>query len=66
MKYSNFAESIEEFAPTTDALNAQESKALRMSVVPAANTPMLAPRRRTLGTRRIQIRDQGLRPFRIF
>jgi hypothetical protein len=64
MKYSNLAERLEEFANTVSALDSAESKSPpALAVVPDVARP--APRRSTFGTRRIQIRDQGLRPFRV-
>lgn len=66
MKYSNLAECLEEFAPTAGVIDQPE---------PGQDTPRIitagtggekpAPRRLSLTARRIQIRDQGLRPFRV-
>jgi hypothetical protein len=64
MKSSSLAERLEEFEAIADALDSRGSKPLpALSVVP--EVPRQAPKRLTLGTRRIQIRDEGLRPFRV-
>lgn len=64
MKASSLAERLDEFAAIADALESGGSKPLPvLSVVPEAPRP--APKRLAFGTRRIQIRDQGLRPFRV-
>ena len=66
MKYSNLAECLEEFAATLNVIDQPQ---------PGTNTPRIlegvakparqAPRRLSLTARRIQVRDQGLRPFRV-
>jgi hypothetical protein len=61
MKGSSLAERLDEFAAIADALESGGAKPL--SVVPEIPRP--APKRLALGARRIQIRDQGLRPFRV-
>jgi hypothetical protein len=64
MKNSSLAECIEQFDAHISALEAAGAKAPPLlSVVPEVERP--AARRLTLGSRRIQIRDQGLRPFRV-
>jgi hypothetical protein len=64
MKGSSLAERLEEFDAIADALKSSGSKPLPvLSVIPEIPRP--APRRLVFGTRRIQIRDQGLRPFRV-
>jgi len=68
MKNSNLAECLEEFAATVDALESGEQKpTLVLAFVPEVPppTPQPAPRRTAFGTRRIVIRDHGLRPFRV-
>ena len=65
MKLSNLAQRLEELAAVSESLGAFDPTTRRITAAPAANSSMLAPRRRTLGTRSIQIRDQGLRPFRV-
>jgi hypothetical protein len=68
MKNSNLAECLEEFAATVEALDSPGHKsAVLLNFVPeAANRSSLpAPRRRAFGTRGIQIRDEGFRPFRV-
>jgi hypothetical protein len=68
MKYSNLAERLEEFAATVEAPGLGEQKpTVVLSFVPEGPlpTPQPAPRRRAFGTRRIEIRDEGLRPFRV-
>jgi hypothetical protein len=66
MKHSNLAERHEEFVAAFSVVDQPE---------PQANTPRIlaggpsaarqAPRRRSRTAGRIQIRDQGLRPFRV-
>lgn len=68
MKNSNLAERLEEFEATVEALERSEQKpTVVLSFVPEGPTPALqpAPRRSAFGTRRIEIRDEGLRPFRV-
>ena len=68
MKNSNLAERLEEFAATVEALeNSEQKPTLVLAFVPEASrpTPQPAPRRAAFGTRRIEIRDEGLRPFRV-
>jgi hypothetical protein len=64
MKSSSLAERLEEYAATVEMLNSIEAKASPpLSVDPKTARP--APRRPAFATRRIQIRDEGLRPFRV-
>jgi hypothetical protein len=64
MKGSSLAERLEEFSAIAEALDSGGSKPLPALVV-VPQIPRPAPRRPGFGTRRIQIRDQGLRPFRV-
>ena len=68
MKNSNLAERLEEFAAAVEALDSLEQKTTVVlsfvSELPRPASPP-APRRPAFGTRRIQIRDEGLRPFRV-
>jgi hypothetical protein len=66
MKTSNLAECLEEFAATAVAADAPKAKPPRMVAVDASETPRRAPRRLSFDSRRIQIRDTGLRHFRVF
>ena len=64
MKGSSLAERLDEFAAIADALESGGSKPLPvLSVVRETSRP--APKRLAFGARRIEIRDQGLRPFRV-
>jgi len=67
MKNSNLAERLEEFAATVEALDSPEPKTTVVlsfvSEVPRPASP--PPRRSAFGARRIQIRDEGFRPFRV-
>jgi len=64
MKGSSLAERLDEFAAIADALESRGSRPLpTLSVVPKIPRP--GPKRLAFGARRIQIRDQGLRPFRV-
>ncbi len=65
MKTSNLAECLEEFAATLVAVDAPKEKP-RMVAVEDCGTKRRAPRRLSLDSRRIQIRDTGLRHFRVF
>ncbi len=68
MKHSNLAERLEEFAGTVDALELNEQKTtlvLAFVLEGPRPIPQPAPRRTAFGTRRIVIRDEGLRPFRV-
>jgi hypothetical protein len=66
MKVSSLAECLEEFEATRVAMDAPKANALRMVVVEDSGTPRRAPRRLSLDSRRIQIRDTGLPHFRVF
>ena len=68
MKNSNLAERLEEFAATIEALDSSGQKpTLLLAFVPGVPRPepQPLPRRTAFGTRRIVIRDEGLRPFRV-
>ncbi|HEU5133998.1 MAG TPA: hypothetical protein VFU13_02540 [Steroidobacteraceae bacterium] len=65
MKNSNLAARLEEFATVINLIEAAESRVPPvLAVVP--QRPRRTPPRLSLTTRRILIRDQGLRPFRVF
>jgi len=65
MKPSSLAECREEFATATTLVDALELKAATtLAAVPERPRP--ATRRLALDTRRIRIRDTGLRHFRAF
>ena len=66
MKGSSLAECLEEYEATNLVMGAPKENALRMVVVEDCGTPRRAPRRPSLDSRRIQIRDTGLRHFRVF
>jgi hypothetical protein len=66
MKVSSLAECLEEFEATHVAMDAPKATAPRMVVVDDCGTPRRAPRRLSLDSRRIQIRDTGLPHFRVF
>ena len=66
MKYSNLAERLEEFAAAVSVIDQPEPQADRHEFSPACRA--LRGRHRGASSRtarRIQIRDQGLRPFRV-
>jgi hypothetical protein len=68
MKNSNLAECLEEFEATVEALERSGQKpTVVLSFVPEGPIPAPPPaaRRSAFGIRRIQIRDEGLRPFRV-
>jgi len=65
MNTSNLAKRIDEFATLENEARAPAREAPRMFVVATFHTGR-ARRRLTLQTRRIQIRDSGLRPFRVY
>ena len=66
MKYSNLAECLEEFAATLTVIDQPEPKQGAPRIITAVDSiKKPAPRRLSLTARRIQIRDQGLRPFRV-
>ena len=66
MKSSNLAERLEEFAADVNAVDAPNPKSPHVVGVENLEKPPRAPRRLSLDTRRIQIRDTGLPHFRIF
>jgi hypothetical protein len=66
MKYSNLAERLEEFEATLETLRLSNAPATRQVVARDALTPdPQKPLRRTRRVGGIQIRDQGLRAFRV-
>ena len=66
MKTSNLAERLEEFSADVSAVDPPNQKAPPVVAVPDCEKPARAPRRLSFDTRRIQIRDPGLSPFRVF
>jgi hypothetical protein len=64
MKSSSLAERLEEYAATVEMLNSIAAKSSPPSSVDPENARP-APRRPAFAARRIQIRDEGLRPFRV-
>ena len=66
MKSSNLAECLEEFAADASAVDAPSQKPTHVVGVEEREKPPRAPRRLSFDTRRIQIRDTGLSPFRVF
>ena len=66
MKYSNLAERLEEFEATLETLQLSDAPATRQVVARDAPTPAPdKPARRARRVGGIQIRDQGLRAFRV-
>ena len=65
MKNSNLAECFDEFAEVVRELDSTEPKSSRI-LAAVANTERPSRPRPVPARRRIQIRDQGLRPFRVF
>ena len=66
MKRSNLAECLEEFAATVSVIDQPEPQADTPRILDGAPGPAKqAPRRLSRTARGIQIRDQGLRPFRV-
>jgi hypothetical protein len=69
MKSSNLAERLEEFEAVVQSLQMSVEPATRRMAAPeSCETPAepARPARRGFGARTIQIRDQGLRSFRVF
>ncbi len=66
MKTSNLAECFEDFASIIITVDAPEAKAPRIVALEDRGMPRRAPRRSSFESRRIQIRDTGLRHFRVF
>jgi hypothetical protein len=67
MKSSNLAQCLEEFEATLESLRLTNEPETRQVV--GQDAPFAAPEktlRRHTRTGGIQIRDQGLRPFRVF
>jgi hypothetical protein len=66
MKYSNLAECLEEFAAVVAVIDQPEPEQDTPRIITAVGSlEKPAPRRLSLTARRIQSRDQGLRPFRV-
>jgi hypothetical protein len=65
MQNSNLAAHLEEFADVVRRIDSPDSRLSRI-LAAAANTEMQSPPRPIPARRRIQIRDQGLRAFRVF
>jgi hypothetical protein len=65
MKYSNLAERLEEFAAVVSVFDQPEPEQVTPRIATVSGSDRPAPRRLTLTARRIQISDQGLRPFRV-
>jgi hypothetical protein len=65
MKYSNLAERLEEFAEVVEAIDSPEPKLPRI-LAAVVNTGKQPRPRPIPARRRIQIRDEGLRAFRVF
>ncbi len=66
MKVSNLAECLGEFADIMVAADAPREKLPRMVAIENRGSPRRTRRRLSLDSRRIQIRDTGLRHFRVF
>ena len=66
MRTSNLAECLEEFAATIVAVEVSKENPARVLAAEECDTARRAPRRLSLDSRRIQIRDTGLRHFRVF
>jgi hypothetical protein len=66
MKSSNLAERLEEFEAAMAAVDAAKEKTTPVVAVADCGIRMHAPRRASFASRRIQIRDPGLRHFRVF
>ena len=66
MNISNLAERLDEFAGTENEARHAARQYPQMFVVATPGHARRAQRRLTLGTYRIQIRDPGLRQFRVF
>jgi hypothetical protein len=66
MRNSSLAERLEEFAATVNVIDQPEPPLNAPRILTAvANSGKRVPRRLSLTARRIQVRDQGLRPFRV-
>lgn len=67
MRNSNLAERLEEFAAAMGVIDQPEPEQQAPKIIDdTANTERRLPRRLSLTARRIQTRDQGLRPFRVY
>ena len=66
MNISILALRLDEFAVMEDAALPGPRLLPKMFALPRRGPARSAQRRLTLGTYRIQIRDSGLRPFRVF
>ena len=68
MKHSNLALRFEEFEEVNQLRTEarQTAQAAQTAIVAAPDISRDKPRRLSLTTRRIQIRDPGLRQFRVF
>jgi hypothetical protein len=66
MRTSNLAECLAEFEATIVAVDVAKEKPARATAAEECGTPPRAPRRLSLESRRIQIRDTGLPQFRVF
>lgn len=66
MKTSNLAECLEEFAATIIAVDAPKVNPPRMVAVEDCGSKRRVARSLSFDSRRIQIRDPGLRHFRVF
>ena len=66
MNISNLALRLDEFAGVENEARLAARQAPQMFVVAKHGHARRAQRRLTLGTYRIQIRDPGLRQFRVF
>ena len=66
MKHSNLAERLEEFVAALSVIDQPEPETNAPRILAGVASPVRqVPRRLSLTARRIQIRDQGLRPFRV-
>ena len=68
MKPSNLAERLEEFEAVVDSLRLTPSPTTQRLAAREASgesAELTRPIRRSLRARGIQVRDQGLRPFRV-
>jgi hypothetical protein len=66
MNTSNLAVRLEEFEAIENAARVTAREFPQMCAIAANDAVRRAPRRLTLTTRRLQIRDSGLRQFRVY
>jgi hypothetical protein len=66
MNTSNLPQRLDEFAAVENEARVAARQAPQMFVVAKDSAARRAPPRLTLDTRRIQIRDSGLRLFRVY